>query len=224
LQDIDLQAVRFQTEYVNAPCAPEFRGLTQASLQTKAVQAFALHFLLSLSLLSLNLASLGAALLPYSSARAATDLTPVATPAHLPIETLLSLDVLDRAGVTAADIRGRVVLVHFFATWCPSCRTELTSLQRLAERTANRPLTILAVDVAEVEPRIRRFLETHPLSFPILLDRERAAARAFAVDALPSTIILDEALMPRFAATGDVDWDQADVTRLLETLLATSAG
>ncbi|MEP9378180.1 TlpA disulfide reductase family protein [Aquabacter sp. CN5-332] len=115
--------------------------------------------------------------------------------------------------IQLADLRGRIVLVHFFATWCEPCREELPALARFAERFAGRPVVIIAVDVEEVDARVRRFLAETPVPFAVLMDRDRAVTKAWQVSALPSTVVLDADLRPRFMAEGDVDWDrrEADV-------------
>ena len=130
-----------------------------------------------------------------------------------------TLPSLDHGRVHLEDQRGRVVLVHFFATWCEPCRPEMASLQRLAERYERRPLTILAVDVAEVEPRIRRFFAAQPVSFAILLDADRSVTRTWKVESLPTTFVLDPSLTPRLVTEGDLDWDHPAVDRAIGMLL-----
>lgn len=131
---------------------------------------------------------------------------------------------LDRlgGGRSSAGSPGRIVLVHFFATWCEPCRPELASLDRLRRESGKRGLDIVAISVAEVEARLDRFFAENPVGFPILLDRDRAASRAWAIDALPSTIVLDRAGEPRLAVRGDLDWQRDDVRAVLDTLLAES--
>jgi thiol-disulfide isomerase/thioredoxin len=135
-----------------------------------------------------------------------------------------ALESLQGGRIDLASFRGGVVLVHFFATWCEPCRAEMASLQRLAVRYADRPLAILAVNVAEVAPRVSRFFASQPVSFAILLDADRAVTKAWQIDALPTTIVLDPELTPVLVAAGDLDWDRADVDAAINALLPETAG
>lgn len=136
----------------------------------------------------------------------------------------LDLAVLHGGRIDAHTRRGRVVLVHFFATWCETCRPELDSLDRLAREDGARGLEVLAVSVAEVEGRLTRYFAGRPASFPILLDCDRAAARAWGIDALPSTVVLGRDGRPRLAVRGDLDWRRADIRAALDILLAEEDG
>jgi len=130
-----------------------------------------------------------------------------------------ALDSLSGESKNLKDQKGRVVLVHFFATWCEPCRDEMASLQRLSERASVGPL-VLAVDVGEVEIRVQRFFEKLPVNFSVLLDREKAAAKSWGIDQLPTTFLLDGTLTPRFVIVGDFDWDRADMEGLIAELSA----
>jgi thiol-disulfide isomerase/thioredoxin len=110
---------------------------------------------------------------------------------------------------------GRVVLVHFFATWCEPCRDELASLASLARMPGVQPPLILAINVAEVPARVRRFLEGTAIDFPVLLDSDRAVTKAWGVYALPTTFVLDRDLVPRLMVEGDLDWTNEDVVAAL---------
>jgi peroxiredoxin len=134
-----------------------------------------------------------------------------------------TLDALAGHRIDLAKQNGRVVLVHFFATWCEPCRPEMAALQRLAERFAQRPLTILAVDVGEVDARVRRFFDTLPVTFPVLLDRDKAVTKAWKVAMLPTTYVLDRTLAPRFMVEGDFDWDRPDADRQLNALVSVTS-
>jgi peroxiredoxin len=115
--------------------------------------------------------------------------------------------------IALEDARGRAVLVHFFATWCEPCKEELPALDRLANRAAGTA-TVIAISVAEVDMRVRRFLETMPLAFPVLLDRDRAVAKTWNVSVLPTTFVLDATLHPRAVVELDFPWDDVDVKEL----------
>lgn len=120
--------------------------------------------------------------------------------------------------------KGDVVVLHFFATWCEPCVREITSLRTLATIARDKPLKIIAVDVAEVDLRVRAFFEKLPVDFPVLLDRDRAVTRAWQVSALPSTYVLAPDLTPRFVVEGDLDWTRPEVLAILETLNPAKAG
>jgi thiol-disulfide isomerase/thioredoxin len=93
------------------------------------------------------------------------------------ITPALSLSDLEGKPHRLADYRGKVVLVNFWATWCVPCREEMPSIERLRTSLAGRPFVVLAVNLAEPESRIRKFLEAVPVGFPA--DRESlAGARA----------------------------------------------
>ena len=117
------------------------------------------------------------------------------------------------AEIALAQARGQIVLVHFFATWCEPCREELPALNRLAAR-GKGTLKVLAISVAEVDPRVRRFLETMPLDFPVLLDRDRATAKAWDISTLPTTFVLDTELHTRLVVESDFAWDGIEPAHL----------
>jgi peroxiredoxin len=115
--------------------------------------------------------------------------------------------------LSLAGARGQVVLVHFFATWCEPCREELPALSRLAARGQGN-VKVLAISVAEGDLRVRGFLETMPLDFPVLLDRDRAVAKGWNVSTLPTTFVLDANLRPQFVVEADFAWDGIDPAKL----------
>lgn len=131
-----------------------------------------------------------------------------------------TLDDLAKRPVSLADTRGDIVLVHFFATWCEPCREELPALRRLVERSDPARLAVISISVAEIDMRVRGFVEKTPVNFPVLLDRDRRVATSWNVSALPTTFILDHDLQPRLVVERDYDWDRIDLTRLL-TIIAT---
>lgn len=150
--------------------------------------------------------------------RATADVgAPALQPAAGAPPSLFELPTLDGATQALEDARGRVVVVHVFATWCEPCREELPALSRFALRHRDT-VRVLAVDVGEVDARVRSFFETLPVSFPILLDRDRSMMRAWKVPALPTTFVLNAELQLRYRAVGDVAWDEMEPGRLIADL------
>jgi thiol-disulfide isomerase/thioredoxin len=144
-------------------------------------------------------------------------LRPFADQAQAPVLQLPSL----RGGDTGlADHTGKVVLVHFWATWCPPCIQEVPSLQRLYERSGPHGLEILAVDVGESGDRAREFLNDKAVDFPVLIDGDGATMRRWGVRAFPTTLVLDRAHRIRYAVFGAFDWDTEEATEVLRPLLA----
>jgi thiol-disulfide isomerase/thioredoxin len=118
-----------------------------------------------------------------------------------------------------ADYKGKVVVLNFWATWCDPCREEMPAMQRLQDKLSGKPFVILAVDYGEGPPRISEFLKKVPVRFTVLLDRDTAAATAWKVKVLPTTLVLDPDHKVRFVAVGDIGWDTAPVESEIVKLL-----
>jgi thiol-disulfide isomerase/thioredoxin len=91
---------------------------------------------------------------------------------------------------TLRDLRGKVVLVNFWATWCPPCRKEMPDLDALYQKFKAQGLVILAIDDEEVG-KIKPYLAEHPVAYPILLDPGRKANESFRVDGIPKSFVYD---------------------------------
>jgi thiol-disulfide isomerase/thioredoxin len=131
----------------------------------------------------------------------------------------LALQDLEGRPHRLEDYRGKVVLVNFWATWCDPCRAEMPAMNRLRASLAGRPFAVLAVNLAESEPRIRRFMEQVPLEFPVLLDRDTGVAKAWKARILPASYVLDAEGRIRYSALGEVDWTSDGVRRAIAGLL-----
>ena len=140
-------------------------------------------------------------------------------PAAKPTPTL-NLPDLDGKAWTLAALKGRPVLLNFWATWCEPCRAEMPSLELLATRHEKAGLVILAVNYQEPLPAIKRFLETLPFSLPILLDRDGDAASAWTPRVFPTTVLIDRSGSARNSVIGELDWMGDTARALIEPLLA----
>ena len=122
-----------------------------------------------------------------------------------------------------ADYRGKVVLVNFWATWCEPCREEMPSMNRLRASLAGQPFEVLAVNLAESEARIRRFVEQVPLEFAVLMDRDSAAAKAWQARVLPISFLVGPDGRIRYSVVGEIDWTQERVRKAIVGLMPPAA-
>jgi peroxiredoxin len=118
-----------------------------------------------------------------------------------------------------ADYRGKAVLVNFWATWCVPCREEMPSIERLRASLEGRPFAVLAVNLAEPESRIRKFLEKVPVRFTVLLDRDTKTAKAWQAKLLPATYIIGPDGAIRYRHLGELDWSKPEVRELIIGLI-----
>jgi peroxiredoxin len=106
----------------------------------------------------------------------------------------LRLAALDGDSISWERLKGKVVLVDFWATWCPPCRKSMPELQALYDRYADRGFTVLGVSIDEGGPaRVRKFVAGRRIRYPIALDHpERPAWERFRVKAVPAAFLVDQ--------------------------------
>ena len=103
------------------------------------------------------------------------------------------LKTLSGDEVTLADYAGDVVVVNFWATWCPPCRAEMPGIQTVYNTYKDQGLTVLAVNAQEDEDTIQAFLTETGFTFPILPDPYGQAIREYGVRSFPATFVIDRA-------------------------------
>lgn len=101
-----------------------------------------------------------------------------------------TLPALDGAAVTLSDLRGRTVLINFWATWCGPCRMEMPALDALYAEHADAGLVVLAVDLAEAPADVRAYVERYGYRFPVLLDADGAVGDAYGALSIPVSVIV----------------------------------
>ena len=157
-------------------------------------------------------ALLGAiALTAVGPAHAAAVLAPWKGPPEAPP---IDLFTPDGALLSLASLRGRVVLVNFWATWCEPCVTEMPSLQRLRDELAPR-FEVLGVNYQEGPARIKPFVERTGITFPIVRDTDGAVAKAWGARIFPASYVVDRAGHVKHVLIGGADWTS---TRLVSTI------
>lgn len=136
----------------------------------------------------------------------------------------LLLPSLDGDRLALADLKGQVVLVNFWASWCVPCIEEMPGIRRLADRMRGKPFAVIGVNVAEGEMRVRTAARRLKLGFPVLLDRDSATFNRWGATVLPTAYILDGDGAVRYVGRGPLEWDGADVIDLLEGLMQPESG
>jgi thiol-disulfide isomerase/thioredoxin len=134
---------------------------------------------------------------------------------------VLRLKDLDGKSHDLARLKGRVVLINFWATWCPPCRREMPSMQRLLQALKGEAFDVLAVDVGEDADTIDVFtsqLDTRP-TFPILLDTRSHTLQAWKVAGLPTTFLIDRQGRIVASAIGGREFDHPEIVQAIRELL-----
>jgi peroxiredoxin len=116
-----------------------------------------------------------------------------------------SLTSLDGEPVSLAALRGRPVVLNFFATWCVPCRYELPAFQAMAQRHAERGLAVLLVDLQEDPADVGQFLESLNVELPAAVDETGHVTKAYRVRGLPSTFFVDREGVIRAVQLGALD-------------------
>jgi len=141
--------------------------------------------------------------------------------AHPQAEDFQLLD-MDGKKRSVSALRGKVVLVNFWATWCPPCRREMPSIERLSQHLKGKDFEILAVDVAENLDTVFSFtgtLEPMP-NFPIVFDSDSSVLKAWPVMGLPTTFILDKQGRVIYRAVGGREFDDPAIVEKIQALIA----
>jgi cytochrome c biogenesis protein CcmG/thiol:disulfide interchange protein DsbE len=113
-----------------------------------------------------------------------------------------ALTTLDGASVRLSDLRGRPVLINFWASWCGPCRVEMPHIQAAFEAHAEDGLVVLGVDQLESPPTVAQFVEEFGLTFPIPIDDDGQVSAAYQARALPTSFFVDTAGVIRDTFTG----------------------
>jgi thiol-disulfide isomerase/thioredoxin len=132
-----------------------------------------------------------------------------------------ALEDMDGKAHALQDYRGHVVMLNFWATWCPPCVREMPSMEAIFQTLQGRPFMVLAVNQWETPDDVFPFLgqlEVFP-SFPILHDPDGEVAAAYGIQGLPTTLIIDPQGRVVYRAVGGRDFEHPEVMQILRDLL-----
>jgi peroxiredoxin len=112
--------------------------------------------------------------------------------------------------VGLSSLRGRTVILHFWASWCPHCLSEMPLLEQLEKELAPRGVEVLAVNLAEPTRRVTRYVKAHDLHLRVLLDPRGTVAKAYGVVGLPASIVIS----PEGVVLGSISMGSLDRRRI----------
>jgi cytochrome c biogenesis protein CcmG, thiol:disulfide interchange protein DsbE len=127
---------------------------------------------------------------------------------------------IDARKISLTDLRGKVVLVNFWASWCLECRPELLALERLHRELARQGLAIVGVNVREKTDTVRRYARGSSLTFPLVLDPDGTINARYGVLGLPATFLVGRDGRAVAFAIGPREWGGAPARALFDALLA----
>ena len=134
--------------------------------------------------------------------------------------TPFTVKTLDGTEATVEAGRGKLTMVNFWATWCPPCRAEMPSIQKLWDATRDIPFTIMAIDVKETPSEVKTFLELKKYSFPVYLDQSGAPSAKYASRGIPTTSLLDKQGRAIAYIVGSREYDVPEVLAIIRELAA----
>ncbi len=132
-------------------------------------------------------------------------------PRHSPARPF-TLEDLDGKARSLSDFRGKVVLLNFWATWCPPCREEMPSMKRLAQALSDRPDFALVAAAEDDDPSaVARFFAGQPPAFPVLLDRGGRVGGTYGTSKYPESYVIDREGNVIAKVVGPRDWSDPAV-------------
>lgn len=120
--------------------------------------------------------------------------------------------------VSLSDLKGKLVILNFWATWCPPCIDEMPSLIQMQQRMKEKGVIVLAISVDADEDNYRKFLKDNHVNLLTIRDADQKSNNLYGTFKFPETYIIDRNGMVRRKFVGPVDWTQADILDYLSKL------
>lgn len=123
------------------------------------------------------------------------------------------LRTVDGKAMKLSSLRGKKVIVNFWATWCPPCRLEMPEMEKFYTKNKNEGIEILAVNLTKAEKSradVPAFIEAYGITFPVLLDENSDVARLYKVSSIPASFIIDTQGVIREKIVGPMTYDSME--------------
>jgi peroxiredoxin len=130
-----------------------------------------------------------------------------------------TLQTADGRSITLSQLKGKVVFLNFWATWCPPCRSEMPSMEMLYQRYKQNGLELIALDIMEKPSQVQAFMQEYAYTFPVVLDTRGEVSNQYGIQAVPATFIIDRDNTIIFSAVGTRNWSTPGIFAAFERLL-----
>jgi len=130
------------------------------------------------------------------------------------------VSLADGKTLKLSDLKGKVVLLNFWATWCPPCREEIPSMMKLNSQMSGKPFQMVAISIDEGgKPAIESFFKQSGLSLPTYIDASGDSTKSYGITGVPESFIIDKQGILVKKVIGGMSWDSPEVAAFLEGLM-----
>ena len=124
-----------------------------------------------------------------------------------------------KENLSLGALKGKVVFLNFWATWCGPCRAEMPSMEALHGRYREKGLEILAVNCGESKEQVQTFMKNNGLTFTAVLDTDGKASGSYGIQAIPTSFLIDREGKIIARLVGSINWDTPKIREAFELLL-----
>lgn len=135
-----------------------------------------------------------------------------------PLASDFTLQDMDGNQHHLAKYRGKIIIVNFWATWCPPCRFELPSMEKAYQILRDKDIVMLAINVGEDSDTIFSFTADYPVTFPLLLDKAGEVIDKYPVVGLPTSFIINPQGQIVYRVIGTREWTDPDLLAKITNL------
>ncbi len=131
----------------------------------------------------------------------------------------INLEDMNGRSISISDFKGKIVFLNFWTTWCPTCRIEMPSMEKLHQKLKNKDFAMVTVNLRESASKVKAFFKKFKLTFTALLDSTGLVGASFGIRAIPTTYILDKTGRIIGRVNGPREWDSKAAIALFENLM-----
>ena len=120
--------------------------------------------------------------------------------------------------VSLNNYQGKVIMLNFWATWCPPCRNEMPSMESLHKKMEDSNFVMIAVNIQEKNSIVKEFIKKNKYTFPVIIDETGEVSAKYQIRSIPTTFIIDTKGKIAGVFTGSRDWNSNDVVKIFKEL------